>query len=57
MRTYNETVMYRRTAITLYQEPDGHWGWIIGDRTLLATFAQRGSALRSAQRHIDNIRK
>jgi len=49
--------MYRRTAITLYQEPDGHWGWIIGDRTLLATFAQRGSALRSAQRHIDNIRK
>ena len=48
-----EIVTYRRTSITLYQDAAGYWGWVIGNDTMIATFAYADSAFSSAKRHID----
>ena len=48
-----EKVTYRRTSITLYQDNDGFWGWVIGNDTLIPTLKYRDIAFGSAKRHVD----
>lgn len=52
-----EIITYRRTEIVLFQDNAGFWGWIIGNETMIATFAYADSAFGSAKRHIDSKRK
>lgn len=52
-----ETITYRRTTITLAKCIDGFWGYSVGKHVMLPFFAFRGSALRSAQRLVDSLKK
>lgn len=47
-----ENLTHRQVKFQLFQDADGFWGWVVGNKTMLATFAYRMSALQSAQRYI-----
>ena len=49
----NEAEQYHHAEFQLFQDADGFWGWVVGNKTFLATLAYRMSALQSAQRFIN----
>lgn len=48
----NENLKFQGVKFQLFQDADGFWGWVVGAHTMTASFSSRISALRTAQRHI-----
>lgn len=51
-----ETLTYRKTTFQLAQDAQGFWGWAVGNHVMANFFAYRTTALRSAQKHIDDLK-
>lgn len=51
-----ETMTYRRTEFHLAQHADGFWGWAVGNHVMAPMFYYRTTALKSAQKFIDDLK-